>query len=134
MPGNLNGLPWVELLKYNGYHPSPRDWPDQVFYFFLIDRFSDGNEDPPGGTPLYSATDNGNAIGTEADAAAWRATGAVWQGGTLQGARSKIGYLQQLGVTALWVSPVLRQRPGVNDYHGYGVQPNCGSRGSDCTR
>lgn len=122
MPRNLSDLPWAALLKHNGYHPSPRDWSDQVFYFFLIDRFSDGNEELPGGSPMYSAGDNGNAIGTEADAAGWRAAGAVWQGGTLQGARSKIGYLQRLGVTALWVSPVLRQRPGVNDYHGYGAQ------------
>ena len=61
-------------------------------------------------------------VQTDADAANWRAAGATWLGGTLQGARSKIGYLQRLGVTALWVSPVLRQRPGVEDYHGYGSQ------------
>jgi transposase InsO family protein len=34
---------------------------------------------------------------------------------------SKIGYLKRMGVTALWISPVLRQRKGVDDYHGYGT-------------
>ena len=34
----------------------------------------------------------------------------------------QIGYLKRLGVTALWISPMLRQRPGVDDYHGYGTQ------------
>src|SRR3712207_4646323 len=46
----------------------------------------------------------------------------LWAGGTLAGIRSKLGYLQRLGVTALWISPVLRQRPGTSDYHGYGTQ------------
>ena len=26
-------------------HPSPAAWEDQVFYFLLVDRFSDGQED-----------------------------------------------------------------------------------------
>ena len=26
------------------YHPSPTAWADQVLYFVLVDRFSDGNE------------------------------------------------------------------------------------------
>lgn len=121
MPANLNDIVWEDLLKGN-YHPSPRDWSDHVFYFFLIDRFSDGNEGVPAGTPLYSPGDQSNAIQSDTDAANWRAAGATWLGGTLQGARSKIGYLQRLGVTALWVSPVLRQRPGAEDYHGYGAQ------------
>lgn len=121
MPGNLNDIAWTELLRGN-YHPSPRDWSDHVIYFFLIDRFSEGNEGVPGGTSMYSLGDQNNAIQTDGDAANWRAAGATWLGGTLQGARSKIGYLKRLGVTALWVSPVLRQRPGADDYHGYGGQ------------
>ncbi len=27
------------------YFPSPMDWRDEVLYFLLPDRFSDGNED-----------------------------------------------------------------------------------------
>ncbi|MHC4144057.1 MAG: alpha-amylase family glycosyl hydrolase, partial [Planctomycetota bacterium] len=57
-----------------------------------------------------------------------------WQGGTLKGVQSKLGYLKQLGVTALWLSPVLRQRGHLDTYHGYGIQdfldvdPRFGSR------
>jgi glycosidase len=48
--------------------------------------------------------------------------------------QSKLGYLKQLGVTALWLSPVLRQRGHLDTYHGYGIQdfldvdPRFGSR------
>jgi len=31
-------------LTQKSFHPSPAAWEDQVFYFFLVDRFSDGNE------------------------------------------------------------------------------------------
>ena len=31
-------------LTQQAFHPSPAAWEDQVFYFFLIDRFSDGKE------------------------------------------------------------------------------------------
>jgi hypothetical protein len=49
-----------------------------------------------------------------------------FQGGTLNGVRSKLNYLGGLGITALWLSPVMRQRRhantfGSNTYHGYGV-------------
>jgi glycosidase len=33
-----------------------------------------------------------------------------------------MGYLQRLGVTAVWVSPVFKQVASVDSYHGYGVQ------------
>jgi hypothetical protein len=114
---------------------SPSAWEDEVFYFLLVDRFSDGNEDGyrdlggnlvAGMTPMYSAADNGNAVTTSQDAAAWRQAGTQFTGGTLAGIRSKLGYLSRLGVTALWISPVLKQAhtdPGVTaNYHGYAIQ------------
>ncbi|WP_218160852.1 alpha-amylase family glycosyl hydrolase [Arthrobacter sp. ov118] len=128
---SINDIPWVQLLKQNHYHASPRDWSDQVIYFLLIDRFSDGNEDGykdvagqiiHGTTQRFSPGDAGNAVQTQADIQNWQSAGAQWLGGTLKGIQSKIGYLKRLGVTSLWISPVLRQRPGVDDYHGYGTQ------------
>lgn len=112
------------------FHPSPAAWEDEVLYFLLVDRFSDGREQGyrdndgsvvPGSTPLLGAGDHGNAVTTEDDAAAWRAAGAGWVGGTLAGLRTKLGYLRRLGVTAVWVSPILRQVPGAGTYHGYGT-------------
>ncbi|RMD71737.1 MAG: alpha-amylase, partial [Gammaproteobacteria bacterium] len=49
-------------------------------------------------------------------------SGERFQGGTLQGIRSKLDYLQGLGVTALWISPVFKQREHLDTYHGYGIQ------------
>ncbi|BEL03211.1 alpha-amylase family glycosyl hydrolase [Actinoplanes sichuanensis] len=114
------------------FHPSPAAWEDQVLYFLMLDRFSDGrerdyldNDGEPvatGTTPPLRAADHGNAITTDADRARWAAAGADWAGGTLAGLRSKLGYLRRLGVTAIWISPVLRQVPGSDSYHGYGAQ------------
>ena len=119
-------------LTARAFHPSPAAWEDEVFYFFLVDRFSDGQERDfidnsgapatSGATPRLRAEDRGNAVQNEADAAAWREAGARFVGGTLKGATSKIGYLKRLGVTAVWVSPVFKQPPWAESYHGYGVQ------------
>src|SRR5436305_1655518 len=35
----------VVLPASGAGHPSPRDWRDEVLYFLLPDRFSDGQED-----------------------------------------------------------------------------------------
>ena len=71
---------------------------------------------------MFSPADAGNAVATQADIAKWDLAGTKWLGGTLKGITSKIGYLKRLGVTTLWISPVLRQRKDVDDYHGYGIQ------------
>ena len=110
--------------------PSPSAWEDEVVYFLLVDRFSDAREimpgaDPPdAGTGPYAPADNGNAVRSDADAERWRAAGRTWVGGTLAGIRSKLGYLGGLGVTALWISPVLKQARSLDgdNYHGYATQ------------
>ncbi|MCO1654222.1 alpha-amylase family glycosyl hydrolase [Pseudonocardia humida] len=130
----------VADLDFTGFDvaamtPSPSDWADEVLYFLLVDRFSDGREDGhrdaagrpvPGPTPRFGPGDGGSAVATEPDAAAWRAAGLSWVGGTLAGVASKLGYLRRLGATALWISPVLKQavpQAGAADpYHGYATQ------------
>jgi glycosidase len=115
-------------LTRRTFTPSPAAWEDQVLYFLLLDRFSDGrerdgyrdNEDRPvrtGVTPLYQLENAGRV-----DYHAWLRAGGDWQGGSLKGLRSKLGYLRRLGVTALWVSPVFRQVAFEPSYHGYGIQ------------
>jgi glycosidase len=127
-------LPDREHCVSAKYHPSPAAWEDQVLYFLMLDRFSDGREanyrddknaaDPD--TPLFAAADAGNAVGTEAAAAAWRDAGGDWCGGTLSGLAAKMGYLKRLGITALWVSPLFKQVSArfaqEKSYHGYGIQ------------
>ncbi|HLP03459.1 MAG TPA: alpha-amylase family glycosyl hydrolase [Opitutaceae bacterium] len=127
-------LPDRELRVTTKYHPSPAAWEDQVLYFLMLDRFSDGREAgyrdgrnaAAPDTPVFSAADNGNAVSTEAAAAAWRDAGGDWCGGTLSGLTAKMGYLKRLGITALWVSPLFKQVSErftrEKSYHGYGIQ------------
>ncbi len=126
------------------FFPSPAAWEDQVLYFLMLDRFSDGNEQGyrgnngrrvrRGTTALFQPTDAENAVQILEEAERWREAGAHWVGGTLKGLTSKIGYLQRLGVTAIWVSPIFKQVAFHDTYHGYGihnfldVDPHFGTR------
>ncbi len=115
----------IVLPRRERYHPSPADWRDEIFYFLLPDRFSDGQEQT---RPLLDRGDLASARQALPDGATWRwdrwaQSGAErWQGGTLRGLRSKLGYLKRLGVTALWIGPVFKQRGHIDSYHGYGIQ------------
>jgi glycosidase len=97
---------------------SPEDWRDRWFYFLLVDRFN--NHDAP-------------------PAARWDQPFGGFQGGTLDGVRQRLSYLQRLGVGAIWLSPVLQNCQGQDGtYHGYGIQhflavdPRFASDKSDC--
>jgi len=128
---SLKDLDFAALCN-RSFFPSPAAWEDQVLYFLMLDRFSDGREKgyrgnsgkkvAGGATPLFQPADAGNALKTPEDAARWRDAGGRWVGGTLKGLASKIGYLQRLGVTAIWVSPVFKQIAFQETYHGYGIQ------------
>lgn len=114
------------------FHPSPAAWEDEVLYFLLLDRFSDGREAgvrgndgglvAGGTTRPFRPGDAGNAVGTEEAARAWRDAGARFAGGTLRGLQTKLGYLSRMGVTAIWLSPILKQVASQQTYHGYGIQ------------
>ncbi|MDD4881906.1 MAG: alpha-amylase family glycosyl hydrolase, partial [Gallionellaceae bacterium] len=137
---SLPEVDWTALRR-PAYTPSPAAWEDQVLYFLMLDRFSDGREQgyrdndgnpvATGATPLFRFPDDAYA----ADRAVWADAGDEWLGGTLMGLASKIGYLKRLGVTTLWVSPVFKQvASDEHSYHGYGIQnfldvdPHFGSR------
>lgn len=119
-------------LTRRSFYPSPSAWQDQVLYFLMLDRFSDGRENdyvdnggnpvPTGSTALLQPADRGNATRSPADRAAWFDSGGRFVGGTLKGLESKIGYLARLGITAIWISPIFKQVPSQQTYHGYGIQ------------
>lgn len=102
-----------------GYYPSPSSWSDQVLYFLLVDRFSTGKEKAG---ELFQLADNGNAVQTAQAAAVWQEAGNKFCGGTIKGIASKLDYLANLGITALWVSPIFKQVSQLETYHGYGIQ------------
>ena len=81
------------------------DWRDQVIYQIVIDRFANG--------------DPNNDINV-APSIPGR-----YHGGDWQGVIDHLDYLQTLGVTALWISPVVKnteEDAGFASYHGYWTQ------------
>lgn len=123
----LTELNFEELCNRD-FFSSPAAWEDQVLYFLMLDRFSDGKEKgyidnngkkvTSGSTSLYRNKDSGNAVDRER----WFKAGGKFVGGALKGLKSKIGYLKRLGVTAIWVSPIFKQVSFEETYHGYGIQ------------
>lgn len=107
----------TDLRPRGPMYPSPISWRDQVLYFLLPDRFSDGGEQD---RPVFSRAEPERHRAT--DHHAWMEAGRRFQGGHLRGITSKLDYLRDLGVTALWIAPVWRQRPDLQTYHGYGIQ------------
>ena len=129
---SIQELDLAGLVAGHSYFPSPLHWEDQVLYFLMVDRFSDRAENlfrdnqnhvvTTGVTPPFVAEAKDNAVRTEPDAARWREAGTRFVGGTLAGIESKLGYLQRLGVTAIWISPIFKQVRADESYHGYGIQ------------
>ncbi len=81
-----------------------------ALYLVVTDRFADG--DPTNDGPLARSP----ALSPEA--AAERAKPRGWHGGDLRGIEQHLDYLQQLGMTAVWPTPVY-QNHGPEAYHGY---------------
>jgi glycosidase len=77
-----------------------------VLYLIMPDRFADG--DPSNDEPA------------EFPGSHDRAKPRSWHGGDLRGIREHISYLKDLGVTSLWLTPVVKNG-SEQDYHGYGA-------------
>jgi len=107
----------ADLKPRGPVHLSPIDWRDQILYQILPDRFSDGLEDD---RELYDL-EHPEQFASD-DSAEWMASGTRFVGGNIKGIRSKLDYLQELGVTTLWINPPWRQRADLETYHGYGIQ------------
>ena len=114
---NPRTLAEADLRPRGQVFPSPTNWRDQILYQLLPDRFSDGREEE---RPLF---DRHHPEQFKAkNKAAWMAAGNQFNGGTIPGIASKLDYLQNLGVTTLWINPPWKQRIDLQTYHGYGIQ------------
>ena len=80
--------------------------PDDVIYLIMPDRFANG--DPTNDEPA------------EAHGSHDRTKPRAYHGGDLKGIQSHLAYLKELGVTALWLTPVVKNG-AAQDYHGYGA-------------
>ena len=105
----------------------PFEWANANVYFLLTDRFNNG--DPS----------NDQALGRGEKAAVLRG----FEGGDLRGVIQKLdeGYFSELGVTAIWMTPLVEQIHGFTDegtgktypFHGYwtkdwtAIDPNWGT-------
>jgi Glycosidases len=76
---------------------APFNWHNATVYFALTDRFANGN---PANDHSYGRRNDGQQ------------EIATFHGGDLVGITSKLDYLQQLGVNALWISSPLEQIHG----------------------
>lgn len=76
---------------------APVDWRDEAIYMVMTDRFRNG--------------DPSNDLDSVPGKADW------WQGGDLQGVIDELDYIKDLGMTAIWITPVAEQMRG--GYHGY---------------
>jgi glycosidase len=125
LPSRPGSLDSYSLPRREKYYPSPQDWRDEVLYFLLPDRFSDGKEST---RPLLDRTDLSSARPNLPAGGAWRfdqwaeSGSDRWQGGTIAGITSKLDYLKGLGITTIWVGPIFKQRGHDNSYHGYAIQ------------
>lgn len=80
------------------------DWRDEVLYQLITDRFADG--------------DPSNNFGSTQDLSNLN----NYMGGDWRGIIDKADYLEGLGVTAIWVSPIVsnvEEDAGIAGYHGY---------------
>jgi glycosidase len=110
----------VNLPRHTQFHPSPLDWRNEVLYFLLPDRFSDGRDTQ---RPLLDRANISAARPQNFRFDHWAQSGGErWQGGTIAGITSRLEYLRELGVTTVWVGPVFKQRGHLNTYHGYAIQ------------
>jgi glycosidase len=79
--------------------------PSDVMYLIMTDRFADG--DPANDT--IGGNDGG------------RSAPRGWHGGDFKGIEDHLDYLQQLGVTTLWLTPITSNAGMKDSYHGYGA-------------
>jgi len=81
-----------------------------VMYLIMTDRFADGD--------LKNDGPHAKDAATSAAAEAERAKPRGWHGGDYRGIEQHLDYLQQLGVTTVWVTPPY-ENLGAESYHGY---------------
>jgi alpha-amylase len=77
-------------------------WQGQSIYQIITDRFFDGD------------TSNNNAEGNYNPGSS---SGSSVHGGDFKGVEQKLEYIKSLGVTAIWISPIIQNANG--EFHGY---------------
>jgi cyclomaltodextrin glucanotransferase len=103
--------PDLDPAGFKSFSPADIEFRREVIYFIVLDRFHDGNPDNL----------NGKSELNDPSQEDWN----KYWGGDLQGVLDKLDYLQETGVTAIWLTPLFEQVEGLEDgknrapIHGY---------------
>jgi len=112
------GVPACAAAAANAQDRLNRPPEDDVVYFVLPDRFE--NADP--------ANDRGGVAGGRLDHGFDPTDRGFYTGGDLRGLTDRLDYIEGLGVTAIWLAPIYRNKPVQGPpgdesagYHGYWI-------------
>lgn len=75
------------------------DWKDDIIYFIMTDRFNDADQANNYGVDKNDLNN--------------------YHGGDLQGIIEKLDYIKELGVSSIWITPVMCNQDSYGGYHGY---------------
>ncbi len=78
-----------------------------VIYLLMPDRFSNGDPSNDNVKGMKEKADRNNPDGRH--------------GGDIKGIVNHLNYLQNLGITALWINPLLENNMNTYSYHGYAI-------------
>ena len=125
----LLGVTWFTSWMLLANPGQKRPISDEVFYFIMTDRFANGD-------PSNDKGHDRKKVGEEDSRRDIMRHGyypeneGFYHGGDFKGIINKLDYIQGMGVTALWLSPVQKNQPVQGDgsfegssagYHGYWI-------------
>jgi glycosidase len=118
----MRRLGWIAMCAFAGACAAAdfreRLPEDEVVYFVLPDRFENGD----------TANDRGGLTGDRLTTGFDPTSKGFYHGGDLKGLTARLGYIQGLGATAIWLGPVYKNKPVQGGpgqesagYHGYWI-------------
>ena len=90
-----------DTSMYRGFDNS------DVIYLLMPDRFANGDPENDNITGMLEKADRSNPLGRH--------------GGDIQGIIDHLDYLEDLGITAIWINPLLENNMPKQSYHGYAI-------------
>lgn len=91
-----------------------RDVRDDIFYFVMPDRFNNGDPENDSGSAALAISAGGLNVASKRG----------FHGGDIKGVEQKLDYLKAMGISAIWMTPILRNKAIQNDgvaHHGYWI-------------
>ncbi|GGF15684.1 glycosyl hydrolase [Halobacillus andaensis] len=95
-------IPFLLFCAHNSHaaEKEERKWQDESMYFIMVDRFMNGDKE------------NDYEVDTDDPAA--------YHGGDLQGIIDQLDYIEELGFTSIWLTPIMENEE--KGYHGYWIE------------